>query len=73
MTEDKSATAGRAPGAVDVVDGPVGSAWLKDPATLGPIRTDLDTLPSIDTPASPDAGGPIEGEPVRSGQEGRPG
>ena len=36
--------------ASDVVDGPVGYAHLKDPATSGPIGADLDKLPPIDIP-----------------------
>ncbi len=53
----------RAPDASDVVDGPVGSAWLKDPATSGPMGADLDALPSIDVAPgdTPDEGRSIDG------------
>jgi len=36
------------PGAVDVVDGPIGSAWLREPATTDPAGTDKDVLKPID-------------------------
>jgi hypothetical protein len=48
MTQDSSTTADRAPEASDVVDGPVGSAHLKDPATSGPIGANLEALLTID-------------------------
>lgn len=47
MTQDKSIK-DQAPGASDVVDGPVGSAWLKDPASVGPIGAEIAELPPID-------------------------
>jgi hypothetical protein len=37
--------------ASDVVEGPVGSAHLKDPSTSGPIGADLEDLTPIDIPA----------------------
>jgi len=51
------------PDASDVVDGPVGSAWLKNPATSGPIGADLGALPPIDVDSGDTAlpGGSIEG------------
>jgi hypothetical protein len=63
MSEDRSTIPADAPDASDVVDGPVGAAWLKDPATSGPIGADLEALPSIDAPRSPDVGGSIDGMP----------
>ena len=36
------------PDASDVVEGPVGSASLRDPATSGPMGADLEALPSIE-------------------------
>jgi hypothetical protein len=63
MTQDRSGGSGHAPDAADVVDGPVGEAWLKDPATSGPIGADLEALPSIDAPPSPEAGRSIDGLP----------
>ncbi len=43
--------------AVDVVDGPIGSAWLKDPATSVPEDPEFDGFPVIDLPdATPPAG-----------------
>ena len=44
--------------AVDVVDGPIGSAWLKDPATSVLDQPEHDGFPAIDLP---DAGVPLEG------------
>lgn len=44
----KSTASDRVPQASDVVDGPVGSAWLKDSATSGPIGADLEALVPID-------------------------
>jgi hypothetical protein len=47
------------PGAVDVVDGPVGSAWLKEPEppTSKPIDSDPGTLPSGKSPVAIDDSG----------------
>lgn len=50
MSQDKS-TKDQAPDASDVVDGPVGSAWLKDPASVGPIGAEIAELPPIDVPS----------------------
>ena len=47
MAQDKSIK-DQAPDASDVVDGPVGSAWLKDPASVGPIGAEIAELPVID-------------------------
>ena len=54
MIEDHSANS--EPDASDVVEGPVGSASLRDPATSGPMGADLEALPSIevDVDTSPD-------------------
>jgi hypothetical protein len=62
VTQDSSRTADRAPDASDVVAGPVGSAWLKDPATSGPMGADLEAVPTIDVaPVDPtDEGGSID-------------
>ncbi|HEX7472632.1 MAG TPA: hypothetical protein VF323_06090 [Candidatus Limnocylindrales bacterium] len=48
MTAVQGATPPHTPDASDVVEGPVGSAALKDPATSGPMGADLDALPPID-------------------------
>ena len=48
MTAVPGATPAHTPDASDVVEGPVGSASLKDPATSGPMGADLDALPPID-------------------------
>jgi hypothetical protein len=63
MTQDHSTTQDHAPDASDVVDGPVGEASLKDPATSGPIGVDLEALPSIDLAPSPDVGRSIDRMP----------
>jgi len=47
------------PDASDVVDGPVGDADLKDPATNPGLGADLDALPTIETD---DADAPDRGE-----------
>lgn len=61
MTDQARVARERTPDAGDVVEGPVGGARLRDPAS-GPIGVDLDALPSIDVdPATPDQGGPIDG------------
>jgi hypothetical protein len=57
MTEDTRQTPASPPDASDVVEGPVGSASIKDPSTSGPMGADLDELPTID----PDAGTDDEG------------
>jgi hypothetical protein len=48
VKHDTSTTTDGAPDASDVVDGPVGGAWLKDPATAGPTGADLEALPVLD-------------------------
>jgi hypothetical protein len=48
MTDDTRQTPASPPDASDVVEGPVGSASIKDPATSGPMGADLDQLPAID-------------------------
>jgi hypothetical protein len=65
MTHGASVTPDGAPDATDVVDGPVGSSWLKDPATSGPIGADLEALPAIDGAPGDGVvrGGPIDGGP----------
>lgn len=50
MTDDRTTDPKDAPDASDVVAGPVGSAWLKDPATSGPVGADLEALEPIDVP-----------------------
>jgi hypothetical protein len=50
MTETRRPTDGGTRDASDVVEGPVGSSHLKDPATSGPIGADVDDLPAIDIP-----------------------
>jgi len=65
VTQDRSTSPERTPDASDVVAGPVGSAWLKDPSTSGPMGTDLGALPSIDAPPGDrtDVSGPIDTVP----------
>jgi hypothetical protein len=57
MGEDRRTTKESAPesppNAVDVVDGPIGSAWLRDPATSGPKDADHDGWPVIETDEGP--------------------
>jgi len=48
MTAAPGATPAQPPDASDVVEGPVGSASLKNPATSGPMGADLDALPPIE-------------------------
>ena len=48
MAAAPGATPAQPPDASDVVEGPVGSASLKDPATSGPMGADLDALTPID-------------------------
>jgi hypothetical protein len=60
MTEDTHQTPASPPDASDVVEGPVGSASIKDPSTSGPMGADLDQLPAID----PDDGTDHEGGPA---------
>jgi len=50
VSTDKTAP-DQGPDSSDVVEGPVGSARLKDPETSGPIGADLDALPPIDVDA----------------------
>ena len=61
MTDDTRQTPDSPPDASDVVEGPVGSASLRDPATSGPMGADLDELPTIEpedgTPADPQSEG----------------
>jgi hypothetical protein len=52
MTENPSLESdNNGPDSADVVDGPVGSASLKDPATSGPIGGNVDALRPIDVPS----------------------
>ncbi len=48
---------------VDVVDGPVGSARLKDPASPVPAGADLGTMPDPPIPGGIDNGGDDAAEP----------
>jgi hypothetical protein len=68
VSENDRQTPDDAPDASDVVDGPIGSASLRDPATSGPMGADLDALEPIDDgddEAEPDDARPIEaGEPA---------
>jgi hypothetical protein len=48
VSDRPSEPSGNPPGAVDVVDGPIGSAWLRDPATIEPMGADRDPLEPID-------------------------
>lgn len=50
MTRDHSMTGDRAPDAGDVVEGPIGSARIKDPSPSGPSGVDLEALAAIDVP-----------------------
>jgi hypothetical protein len=60
LTQEGSIVSEHAPDASAVVDGPVGAASLKNPATSGPIAAELKALPSIDAPRSPDVDGSID-------------
>jgi hypothetical protein len=64
MVEEERQT-GAGPDAGDVVEGPVGSAAIKDPATNPGIGADLGELPAvgIDDCDAPDqaVGAPVEG------------
>jgi hypothetical protein len=48
MTQDRTDNQHQPPDASDVVEGPIGSARLKDPASSGPNGADLDALPRIE-------------------------
>ena len=52
MSNDRLTPVDPEPDASDVVEGPIGSAWLKDPSTPGSRGADLDALRPID--ADPD-------------------
>ena len=54
MSDRPSEPSDNPPGAVDVVDGPIGSAWLRDPATIGPTGVEGD---EADRPTHSSAGG----------------
>jgi hypothetical protein len=57
------------PDASDVVEGPIGSAWLRDPAEPGKRGADLDELKPIDGDGdgdeASDEGRSIDGLPER--------
>lgn len=60
---DPRGTTTDTPDASDVVDGPIGSASLRDPATSGPMGADLDALEPIDSDGDePDDTRPIDGQ-----------
>lgn len=62
MSDTPRATTDSPPDASDVVDGPIGSASLRDPATSGPMGADLDALEPIDRDGDEsDAPRPIDG------------
>jgi hypothetical protein len=65
MKIPESSASDRVPEASDVVDGLVGSAWLKDPATSEPIGANLEALLPIDVARGDrtDEGGSIDGRP----------
>ncbi len=65
MTQDRLSASDRPSDATDVVEGNVGSAWLKDPATSGSTGADLEGLTPIDVPSADrtDEGVSIEGRP----------
>jgi hypothetical protein len=65
MSDDHRQTPDSPPDASDVVDGPVGSAWLRDPATSGPMGADLDALPVTET----DDESPEDASPTPERQE----
>jgi hypothetical protein len=69
VSEERTTTADSPPDVGDVVDGPIGSAWLRDPATSGPKGSDLDGWPVIDTAESPEdaSSSPERQEPDRVG------
>jgi hypothetical protein len=67
MTDDTHQEPADPPDASDVVEGPVGSASLREPSTSGPMGADLDELPSIedDGSAPPSSG---SGRPTGRGE-----
>ena len=69
----KSTASDRVPQASDVVDGPVGSAWLRDSPTSGSIGVDLEALVPIDVAPGDrtQEGGSIDGRPRSHGHKDR--
>jgi hypothetical protein len=64
VATERSTTPPPPPDASDVVEGPVGDASLRDPATSGPIGADLEALTPIDIPTDkPPDGPPAEADP----------
>lgn len=65
MTHDDPLPVDPEPDASDVVEGPVGGAWLRDPAEPGKRGADLGELKPIDgdTGDAADEGGAIDGLP----------
>jgi hypothetical protein len=64
MTDQERVLRERAPDAGDVVEGPIGAARLRGPAS-GPTAADLDALPPIDVESGVSReGGPIDGGPI---------
>jgi hypothetical protein len=64
MTDQERAMRERTPDAGDVVEGPIGGARLRDPAS-GPIGADLDALPPIGVePGASRDGDPIDAGPI---------
>jgi hypothetical protein len=69
MTHDDPLPVDPEPDASDVVDGPVGGAWLRDPSEPGKRGADLNELKPIDGDGDdggpPDQDGSIDGLPER--------
>ena len=62
MTHDAPLPVDPEPDASDVVEGPIGSAWLRDPSEPGDRGADLDELKPIDGDSEEpsDEGGAID-------------
>jgi hypothetical protein len=71
MTHDDPLPVDPEPDIADIVDGPIGSAWLRDPSEPGKRDADLDGLKPIDGDIedgeASDEGGAIDGVPQGSG------
>lgn len=63
MSDVRDTTTNGPADASDVVDGPIGSASLRDPATSGPMGANLDALEPIDNAGdASDDTRPIDGK-----------
>jgi hypothetical protein len=64
MTHDDPLPVDPEPDASDVVEGPIGSAWLKDPSEPGHRGADLDELKPIDGDTGDGAAGGAIDDPT---------